>query len=224
MLHLGADLNAISQQLPKNLTLSLQDGVLCLSTTENPQSVLNVDFLSGVLSYRSQQHLGGENLIKACRIKGRDHIRVLDGTCGLGTDSFLLHQAGFVVTATEHNPIIQALLADGIQRYQQLKGPCFELLYQDAEALMNESTFEVIYLDPMFPAKAKSAKTKKTMQLFQTIHHEATDQADALLNQALKSQCSRVVIKRPSKSPLLTHYKPTFQVSGKTCRFDVYQI
>ncbi len=163
-------------------------------------------------------------MIKACRIKGREHIKILDGTCGLGTDSFLLQQAGFVVTATEHNPIIQALLADGIQRFQQQRGPCFELLFQDAKQLMAEKAFEVIYLDPMFPAKTKSAKTKKTMQLFQAIHQEATDQATMLLDQALKSQCSRVVIKRPSKSPLLTHYKPTFQVSGKTCRFDVYQI
>ncbi len=215
----------VINQLPENLTLSLLDGVLCLSATANPSSLLSVDFLGGALSFRSKQHLGAENLIKACRIKGRENVSLLDGTCGLGTDSFLLHQAGFSVTATERHPIIHALLADGLLRYQnQHQQLGFRLLKRDATELMDKEEFDVIYLDPMFPAKTKTAKNKKSMQLFQALHQEAVDQAKTMLDQAMKSAVCRVVIKRPTKSPVITSKKPTFQVGGKTCRFDVYHL
>jgi 16S rRNA (guanine1516-N2)-methyltransferase len=215
----------IQAQLPEHITLSLQDGVLCLYEQENPQSILKVDFIHGSLSYRSQQHLGAENLIKACKIKGQEHVKLLDGTCGLGTDSFLLYQAGFQVTAVEKSIITYALLKDGIDRYEQhMEEQCFQLVFDDVENQLIETDHDVIYLDPMFPAKVKSAKNKKAMQLFQRIHQNQEDDAAELLNMALNSSCKRVVIKRPSKAPVLTKSKPTFQVIGKTCRFDAYQL
>jgi len=149
----------------------------------------------------------------------------LDGTCGLGSDSFLLHQAGFQVIAVEKNVIIYALLLDGIARYEQQAGEtCFKLIFADVNNQLDEKKYDVIYLDPMFPSKVKSAKNKKTMQLFQSIHEAETDNAAALLDQALSSTCKRVVIKRPKKAPILTNFKPTFQIVGKTCRFDAYQL
>lgn len=226
--YFGIELTAeqLLAQLNNHLTLSSEDGVLCLFDRENPLSKLKVDFIHGALSYRSQQHLGAENLIKACQIKGRKTISLLDGTCGLGTDSFLLHQAGFQVTAVEKNAIIYALLLDGMFRYQQHSNQQgFSLQLGDVAAgQWLEAQHDVVYLDPMFPEKPKSAKNKKTMQLFQTIHQSAADDAAQLLEQALASCCDRVVVKRPTKSPLLTKFKPTFQLLGKTCRFDAYQI
>lgn len=181
--------------------------------------------MHGPLSYRSQQHLGAENLIKACQIKGRNHISLMDGTCGLGTDSFLLHQAGFQVTAVEKNVITYALLVDGLVRYRQHSGEAgFILHLGDVTDQLQKKQHDVIYLDPMFPNKTNSAKTKKTMQIFQAIHESETDSAAQLLDQAMSSACQRVVVKRPTKSPLLTKFKPTFQLVGKTCRFDAYQI
>ncbi len=224
-LELGVAADHVLAQLPVNLTLSSEDGVLSLYDPVSPQSKLAVDFVQGALSYRSQQHLGAENLIKACQIKGQRKIKLLDGTCGLGTDSFLLHQAGFQVTAVEKNLIIYALLKDGIQRYSQQTGEvCFGLKPGDFAAQSKLHSCDVVYLDPMFPSKAKSAKNKKVMQLFQLLHHSATDDAVALLNLAMTMPCERVVIKRPTKSPLLTNFKPTFQIIGKTCRFDAYQL
>lgn len=215
----------IKAQLPENLTLSIEDGVLCLYDIDNPQSKLKVDFVGGALSYRSKQHLGAENLIKACQIKGQDTVRVLDATCGLGTDSFLLHQAGFSVTAIEKNSITFLLLLDGINRYQHdSEQSCFVLKYGNGIKQFQNHHYDVIYLDPMFPNKIKSAKNKKAMQLFQNIHQHEPDDANEILNSALRSTCQRVVIKRPTKSPILTSYKPTFQVKGKTCRFDAYQL
>ena len=225
LLDLGLAADQVLAQLPDNLTLSYEDGVLCLYDRENPNSKLNVDFIHGALSYRSQQHLGAENLIKACQFKGHNQLSLLDGTCGLGSDSFLLYQAGFQVTAVEKNILIYALLLDGISRYRAHSGEaCFVLKLGDVTDCMNEAYHDVVYLDPMFPGKAKSAKNKKTMQLFQAIHHSESDHASQLLDRALASNCKRVVVKRPSKSPLLTAFKPTFQVLGKTCRFDAYQL
>ncbi|MGJ8662006.1 MAG: class I SAM-dependent methyltransferase [Marinicella sp.] len=222
---LGVDVGAVEQALPNNLTLSFQDGVLSLYDLNNTQSHLCVDYVEGALSYRSRQHLGAENLIKACQIKGQPGIRILDGTCGLGTDSFLLHQAGFAVTATEKNPIIHALLLDGINRYTKQTGNgCFELNLADLTDQLQSHQYDVIYLDPMFPTKEKSAKNKKTMQLFQAIHEDEVDTAAQFLDLALHACCQRVVIKRPTKAPILTQTKPTFQVMGKTCRFDAYHI
>ena len=227
LLNLGLEITAeqLLAQLPTNLTLSFEDGVLSLYHQENPASKLNVDFIHGSLSYRSQQHLGAENLIKACQIKGRNHLSLIDGTCGLGTDSFLLYQAGFQVTAVEKSVITYALLLDGLARYRRHSGATgFLLQHGDVTDQLTAKQCDVIYLDPMFPNKTKSAKNKKTMQLFQAIHESATDNAAQLLDWALSSSCQRVVVKRPTKSPLLTNFKPTFQVVGKTCRFDAYQI
>jgi len=225
-LGLGLTADQLLAQLPDNLTLSSIDGVLCLYDRENPLSQLKVDFIHGSLSYRSKQHLGAENLIKACQIKGQKQISLLDGTCGLGTDSFLLHQAGFKVTAVEKNAIIYALLLDGISRYQQHTSDdsFLKLKLGDLNNQLLKENHDVIYLDPMFPTKIKSAKNKKTMQLFQSIHKVAPDDASVLLGKVLSSACKRVVIKRPIKSPVLTNFKPTFQIIGKTCRFDAYQL
>ena len=224
-LGIGLVTDELMAQLPENLTLSSIDGVLCLYDQLNPQSKLSVNFVKGALFHRSQQHLGAENLIKACQIKAQEKISLLDGTCGLGTDSFLLHQAGFQVSAVENNIITYALLLDGVLRYEQQTGEsCFELISGDVINKLNDKYHDVVYLDPMFPSKVKSAKNKKNMQLFQSIHEMEIDNAAELLNMALSSSCKRVVIKRPTKSPLLTNFKPTFQIIGKICRFDAYQL
>jgi len=222
---LGVNVEAVSNHLHSGLALSYRDGVLGLIDKDLGSSPLVVDFIHGPLSFRSQQHLGGEHLIKACQIKGRKSGAILDATCGLGTDSFLLQQAGFEVTATEQHPVIHALLKDGLQRFQQATGENpFTLLCGDAQQLRHEQPFDVIYLDPMFPTVAKSAKNKKTMQLFQRLHATSTDNASELLNWATQQPCKRVVIKRPVKASLIDQHKPTFQILGKTCRFDAFQL
>src|SRR5690625_6989143 len=48
------------------------------------------------------------------------------------------------------------------------------------------------------------------------------DDADDLLLSALGQARYRVVVKRPRKAPLLAQREPSYQLSGKTTRFDVY--
>lgn len=221
----GLSVDSVVQQLPQHLTLSFHDGVLSLSETQDSKSQLSIDFDSAALIYRSQQHLGGEHLIKACQLKGQKNMALLDTTCGLGIDAFLLSQSGFVVTACEKHPVIHALLKDGLRRYEQLHEQTpFALMHGDSIDYMKEQTFDVIYLDPMFPTKKKSAKNKKGMQVFQDLHQGSDHQIDNLIQQALQAARKRVVIKRPVNADFVTKFKPTFQILGKTCRFDAYQL
>lgn len=220
---LGLDADTILAHLPSELTLSLQDGVLFVSDKKN--QYVHVDFLSGKTAYRAAQHTLGEHLIKACRIKNIPNIKVLDATCGMGRDSFLLFQSGFEVTACEKHPVIHALLKDGLNRYSvETEVLPFCLHQLPAEQVMESQAFDVIYLDPMFPQKIKSAKAKKDMQLFQSIHQNTEDNAESLLRVALNKANKRVVIKRPLRSEHLLSKKPTFQIMGKTCRFDAFQL
>ncbi len=80
---------------------------------------------------------------------------------------------------------------------------------------------DVVYLDPMYPHSEKSAAAKKEMAFFRDlIGHDAD--ADALLPIALAKANYRVVVKRPKGAPYLNEQKPTYQLDGKSGRFDVY--
>ena len=81
---------------------------------------------------------------------------------------------------------------------------------------------DVIYLDPMFPARRKSAAVKKKLQLLQQLERPATDEeAGELLRAALAAGPRKVVVKRPAKGPDLAGVKPSYRVTGKAVRFDV---
>jgi len=225
LVRLGLNADLIGESIPDYLTLSFADGVLFVYEDHNPSLSVHVDFINGPMAYRASQHIGGEHLIKACRLKSQPSCRILDTTCGMGKDSFLLYKAGLTVTATEKNPVVHALLTDGLSRYiKSTQEAGFKLLQADALTVMNTQSFDVIYLDPMFPDKAKSAKAKKDMQLFQKLHQQAEDNAQELLAHALTADCQRVVIKRPIHAKPLIQKKPTFQIAGKTCRFEAFQL
>ena len=59
------------------------------------------------------------------------------------------------------------------------------------------------------------------MRLFQTLVGRDED-ADDLLNPALKLANKRVVVKRPDYAEFLQNKKPSFQLTMKKNRFDVY--
>ncbi|MDE5285913.1 MAG: class I SAM-dependent methyltransferase, partial [Buchnera aphidicola] len=99
---------------------------------------------------------------------------VLDGTAGLGKDAFILSFLGCTVYMIERNPVIAALLQDGLERaYENEKIGSWikkrlHLIYDNSVQMLNLSIIkpDVIYLDPMYPDKKKSLP-KKDMQIFQ---------------------------------------------------------
>jgi Putative SAM-dependent methyltransferase len=108
---------------------------------------------------------------------------------------------------------------------------------------------DIVYLDPMFPPRTKSASVKKNMQilhgLLQTqqpqlqqkvlkgdvaeedIDVDAREEQD-LLEAALNAAKARVVVKRPIHALALGHgsngefLKPSYSINGSVNRFDVY--
>ena len=85
-----------------------------LSLTDGDQAMRG-DFTK--LQKRLQYHnLTHELLVKATKVKGREKLRVIDATAGMGEDSLLLAASGCEVTLYEQDPVIAALLQDTMRR------------------------------------------------------------------------------------------------------------
>ena len=100
-------------------------------------------------------------------------------------------------------------------------------LSQEGEAQLSEEPEvwrpDVVYVDPMFPLRKKSAKVKKEMQAFHAIVGTDPD-ADNLLANALAVARYRVVVKRPAGAGFLAETKPNYSLEGKSTRYDIYAL
>ena len=131
----------------------------------------------------------------------------VDATAGLGEDALLLAASGFAVTLFERDQSIAALLRDSLQRAAQdsrLAEAVGRMQLVEGDAKEGLTTLgtppDVVYLDPMFPAKRKDAATNKKLQLLRSLERPCTEEeASALLHAALAAGPHKVVIKRPLK-------------------------
>jgi 16S rRNA (guanine1516-N2)-methyltransferase len=80
---------------------------------------------------------------------------------------------------------------------------------------------EVVYLDPMYPHKQKSALVKKEMRVFQSLVG-SDDDADGLLAPARRLATKRIVVKRPDYAPPLGNVSAHATTLTKSHRFDIY--
>ena len=191
---------------------------------------IRVDFVEGALAHRRRFGGGSGQLIaKAVGVQAGLRPTVLDATAGLGRDAFVLACLGCQVTLLERNPVVAALLADGLGR-ASLVPEVAEIVQRmplqmgDAIQLMTGWTGEVpqvVHLDPMFPTREKSALVKKEMRLFQALVG-ADDDAPQLLAAALALASHRVVVKRPRKAPAIAGTAPTYSLDAKSSRYDIY--
>lgn len=215
--------------------LGFRDCRLWLFPADPRQSgPVGVDFGDGAAARRAQG--GAELIVKAVRGRSKLPLRVLDATAGLGRDSFVLASRGFDVIAIEREPVVAALLADGLARARTADATTaaiaarIDLHCADAidylASLSEAARPDVIYLDPMFPPSDKTALVKKDMRLFQQLLHDAAEAALAeaapLLQAARRAARLRVVVKRPAKAATLAGVAPDYALPGKAIRFDVY--
>ncbi|KFZ37578.1 16S rRNA methyltransferase [Shewanella mangrovi] len=192
---------------------------------------INVDFVAGAVAHRRKFGGGrGQAIAKAAGLKQGENPTVLDGTAGLGRDAFVLASLGCTVSLVERHPVVAALLDDGLQRAYQdaeigdwMQQRLHLLPSHHIELLADEmaASVDVVYLDPMYPHREKSALVKKEMRVFQTLVG-SDDDADALLAPALKIASKRVVVKRPDYAEDLAGVKPSTVIETKKNRFDVY--
>ena len=178
--------------LPDGVELRFIDGGLALCADGMS---LCEDFRE-LLPRLRHDRLGREMLVRAARVRGVEAPHAVDATAGLGEDSLLLAAAGIV------------------SRMRLVEADSVEVL-----AGLDDAP-DVVYLDPMFPGRTKSAAVKKKFQLLHHLEAPCADE-DALMGAALAAGPRRVVVKRPVKAPVLAGVRPTHSVAGKAVRFDV---
>lgn len=220
-------------QAQADADFALQLGAEGLQFVElGPQApgAVRVDFVEGAVAHRRLFGGGtGQMIAKAVGVQPGVRPQVLDATAGLGRDAFVLASLGCSMTLIERQPLIAALLEDGLARARQsvevapiaaqmrlLQGNAIELL-----SAWTDEAPQVIYLDPMFPHRDKSALVKKEMRLFRPLVGDDLD-APALLAAALALASHRVVVKRPRKAPCIEGAKPSYVLEGKSSRYDIY--
>ena len=187
---------------------------------------LRGDFMRLLPRLRSDR-VRSELLVKAARIKGVEAPVVVDATAGLGEDSLLLAAAGFHVDLYERDAVIAALLRDALDRAgnePQLTDVVARMTLHEEDSIAALRSLEmapdVVLLDPMFPARTKSAQVKKKFQLLHHLESPCEDEV-ALLDAAIAAHPRKVVIKRPPKGPYLAGKKPSYSLTGKAVRYDV---
>jgi 16S rRNA (guanine1516-N2)-methyltransferase len=214
--------------IPCDYWLVLTPDYLGLTTPNQKSPPFYIDFLSPKSIYRQKNlSIRNENLARALGLKNHKPNKIIDTTAGLGRDGFIIASLGIPVDLIERSPIIYALLADAIKRAQHHPTMAtvanrMNLIQGNAITLLPSlSPAEVIYLDPMFPTRAKSALVKKEMQIFHEIIGADPD-ADALFKVALTCASRRVVVKRPKLANYLAELPPHYSVKGSSSRFDIY--
>ncbi|MCI5149568.1 MAG: hypothetical protein D3916_09310 [Candidatus Electrothrix sp. MAN1_4] len=219
------------------LLLRVSNNGLKLIRADAPKlsGAVQVDFTAGRVAFRRKQQKK-ELLLRAVEGKGSASLNIIDATGGLGRDSFLLAAGGHNMHIFERQPVVAALLANGLERaafHPETAEICtrIRLTVGDAvpalEALQKNGAdrggevVDVVYLDPMFPERRKSALVKKELQMLQLLA-ESNPAQEQLLETALQVASQRVVVKRPLKAAFLTEHAPSHSLTGKTVRFDVY--
>ena len=210
---------------------------LCLTDGER---TVRADF-SEMLPRLRRGNLGQELLVRAAKLKDSPSPVVWDATAGLGEDSLLLAAAGYRVVLFERDSVIAALLKDALRRAKEL--PELEktaermiLVEGDSISYMNAlpgpefpdggqpqapqlKPPDIVFLDPMFPERKKSALVKKKFQLLQQLESPCADEKE-LLRAAFHARPAKIVIKRPLKGPNLAGVRPDYSLTGKAIRYD----
>lgn len=209
-------------------------------------TTISIDFIKGALAHRQQFGGGrGQAIAKAVGLKSGINPSILDCTAGLAGDAFVLATLGCPVTMIERSPILSALIENAIERahlsdrFQALQTQGFHLINIDAidyikqqlglkntdnySSVATISVPDVIYIDPMYPERKKSALVKKDMQILQRLHG-TEDNASELLDNALLLARKRVVVKRPLHAEKINRKTPNTCIQSKKTRYDIYTI
>lgn len=203
------------------------------------------DFSKEIPRITNESRLNGELLIKAAKVKKRDHeLTAIDATAGLGEDALLLAAYGYTVTMYERDPVIGLLLYDALRRAREIPELCdivsrMTLKMEDSIVAMQDfvnndnvpatvssqeeqdtiTCPDIILLDPMFPKRKKSGLIKKKFQVLHYLEKPCTDETE-LLAAAKAAHPKKIIIKRPAKGPFLADEKPSYSIKGDSIRYD----
>lgn len=190
-----------------------------------------IDFAAGKNQHRRQFGGGrGQPLAKAVGLKQGLNPHIIDATAGFGRDAFVFASLGCRVTMIEQHPLVAALLEDALKRGQSAAETAqivsrMQLHHGNAmnylDTLNEIDRADVVYLDPMYPAREKSALVKKEMQLLHQLVGPDNNSED-LLNLARRAALKRVTVKRPKGAEYFAGQKPHVSIESKNTRYDIY--
>jgi 16S rRNA (guanine1516-N2)-methyltransferase len=219
------------------LLLSADEHGLGLRDPAERATATRVDFLAADLQYRLKTTGKRQGVGKAVgldKVAAGRRLHVADATAGLGRDALVLAHLGCEVTMLEQHPVMHALLADGLERGLAQASAEFlsvlqrlQLFHTDARSWLAAAAGgehrapDVVYLDPMFPPRDKSAKVKKDMVLLHRLLGSEQD-LGSLLEVALKAARYRVVLKRPDGKLPPGLPAPTLWIGEQPAAFAVY--
>ena len=226
--------------------------IWCLSVSGEQRTLVRpdgahttVDFTAGRTGQRARQASPGrEPLLRALGITtltkrlGRP-VTILDTTAGFGVDAWLAASAGCQLLLLERSVLMHVLLDGALAQARatpasEAVARRIDLLEADAVHWLCKAPHpaaDVIYLDPMFPPRQKSAHVRIGMQFLHALL--APDPAErathaALLAEALPKAAARVVVKRPRGAPELPR-PPTWSgqittIDTPRMRYDVHHV
>ncbi len=215
-----------------NVILKFDDVVSLSLENDIKIKPLFLDFTDKKLLFRLNNiSKAKEAIIRAVSLNKVPNIFIFDATAGLARDSFIMQAVFNNVLMFERNIAVFCLIKDALNR--ALESNLKEHFKFDLPKLhplgsikdyKGEIRPDVIYYDPMFPHREKTAKVKKEMQIFQSLIGHDEDIEDMLFY-AIKLAKHKVVLKRPKtakeieiKDALLIN-----QVDAGICRFDCYR-
>jgi 16S rRNA (guanine1516-N2)-methyltransferase len=180
---------------------------------------MSFDFATDMRYHLGQHYsLSKEPLAKALGLVGHPGKLIWDATCGTGKDAVLISHFKANIIAFERHPVVYLLLCDAKRR-----SPVnFEIVFSDSLKISPEKKPAVIYYDPMYPEKKKSALARKEMRIFKQVVGDDSDSKE-FLEWALTVSTERVVVKRPLHA-LPIKENPTASYKGKSTRYDMYKI
>ncbi len=229
----------LSSSLPISLEVRPSSLVLHFpSRVSTPFGFYTFELDPGTPPYQGRPPSRTQPLIRAIALKRKKRIIVLDATCGLGEDAYLLARYGFSVIGVEKNPLLYLLVRDiiariGIEdiststRIRLLCADSLRVLQEIHQGRIDLPLPHVVYLDPMYPSTyRRRGKEKKRMQIIRFIVGGGEDtEAKDLALAAMAIARHKVVIKRPKKHPPLDlGVSPSHSVVGRGHRFDIYYV
>jgi len=190
---------------------------------------ISIDFAAGKYDHRRKFGGGrGQPLAKAIGLKKGQTPSVIDATAGFARDAFVIASLGCQVTMLEQSPIMSLLIEQALKTGADnaaISGIVQRLSITHCNAVnyLNGlvSLPDVIYLDPMYPGRDKSALVKKEMQLLHQLIGPDLNSNDVLTVARKKAQ-KRVVVKRPKGAEYVGQQKPAVSIESKNTRFDIY--
>ncbi len=178
------------------------------------------------IHYRLTSTTKKDPLIRATGLHKQKNLNILDCTGGLGHDTLVMAYFSANVTVLEQSLATYLELQETVeQTIDVLDSTPLQItcIHDEAMRWINKHTlerFDVVYCDPMFPKKKKSAKSKQIMQKLALAAKNNEEDNQQLIKSLIQLKPTRLVLKRPLRAPC--DYKPHHVIQGKSHRFDIF--